>query len=387
MKILHVVPSYLPATRYGGPIYSVHGLCAALVRQGLSVSVYTTSVDGPGNSDVEHGCPQMLDGVEVSYFESSLLRRIYYSRGMKKALQKQLGVFDLLHLHSIFLYPTNTAARIAERKHVPYVLSPRGMLDKALIRSKSRFIKNAWLTLIERTTIANASLIHLTSERESSELDAFNYAFPERVIIPNGVDRIACEPGSRDSCSNDFRVLFIGRIHWKKQIGRIIESLQHINFEIELVIAGNDESGHRSTLERLINNLGLNDGRKTRVRFMGEVTGDEKYKLYSSANAMLLPSISENFGNTVIEAMAMGCPVIVTPEVGASNIVAGARAGLITDGTPRSIASCLMKLKNDPEMARTMSVNGVEEIQRNFIWEKIAARMINAYQGVLGNHA
>ena len=48
MKILHVVPTYYPATRYGGPIRSVHGLASALASQGHDVHVYTTNVDGEG---------------------------------------------------------------------------------------------------------------------------------------------------------------------------------------------------------------------------------------------------------------------------------------------------------------------------------------------------
>ena len=52
MKILHVVPSYLPAIRYGGPVFATHALCAALARLGFEVTVFTTNADGPGESQV-----------------------------------------------------------------------------------------------------------------------------------------------------------------------------------------------------------------------------------------------------------------------------------------------------------------------------------------------
>ena len=70
MKLLHVVSSYLPATRYGGTIVSVHGLCRALAARGHDVHVYTTSVDGPADSAVPHGEPVDVDGVKVWYFQS-----------------------------------------------------------------------------------------------------------------------------------------------------------------------------------------------------------------------------------------------------------------------------------------------------------------------------
>ena len=52
LRLLHVVPTYLPAVRYGGPIQSVHALCRALAAQGHVTDVFTTNVDGPGDSDV-----------------------------------------------------------------------------------------------------------------------------------------------------------------------------------------------------------------------------------------------------------------------------------------------------------------------------------------------
>ena len=387
MKILHVVPTYLPATRYGGPIYSVHGLCKALVAEKASVTVYTTSVDGNSNSDVDHGRAYFKDEVEIFYFMSDKLRRLYFSPQLKTYLRDTIVKYDLLHLHSIFLYPTNIAARIAKRNNVPYVLSPRGMLEKGLIDSKSSFIKKTWLTLIEKKTIENASLIHLTSDRESDELNRFNYTFPDRIVIPNGVDAVLDEDHRKRSNSNRFQLLFIGRINWKKQIDKIILSLQHIDFDTDLIIAGNDEEGYRSILDKLIADLKLNASQKIQIKFIGEVNHEEKNQLYLNANVMLLPSQSENFGNTVIEAMAMGCPVIVTPQVGASHIVKRAQAGLITDGQPESIASCISQIKNNPGLAAQMSVNAVNEIRQNYLWGKIARRMTATYENVISANA
>ena len=85
MRILHVTPTYLPATRYGGPIRSVHGLCRALARRGHAVHVFTTRVDGPADSAVPVGAPVGLDGVRVWYFDSPTARRLYWSPGLGRA--------------------------------------------------------------------------------------------------------------------------------------------------------------------------------------------------------------------------------------------------------------------------------------------------------------
>ena len=129
MKLLHVVSSYLPAVRYGGTIVSVHGLCRALVERGHDVHVYTTSVDGPRDSDVPHNEPVDLDGVKVWYFRSNRLRRLYRAPDLATALAAHVAAFDVVHTHAIYLWPLWAAARAARRAHVPYVVSPRGMLE------------------------------------------------------------------------------------------------------------------------------------------------------------------------------------------------------------------------------------------------------------------
>src|SRR5262245_40352211 len=169
MRILHVVPSYQPATRYGGPIYSVHGLARAQARCGEEVHVFTTNIDGPGESSVPLGEPVELDGVTVWYFPCSTGRRLCRSSVMGGSLRERVSDFDVLHLHSVFLWPTLAAARAARKAGVPYVLAPRGMLVADLIRRKSWLMKSAWLSLFERANIEQAAAVHVTSEMEASE--------------------------------------------------------------------------------------------------------------------------------------------------------------------------------------------------------------------------
>src|SRR5688572_2488741 len=162
MRLLHVVPTYLPARRYGGPIVAVHGLCRALASRGHEVEVFTTNVDGDGTLDVPLARAVDLDGVRVHYFESPV-PRLYWSPQMRRALAAKIGEYDLVHIHAIYLWPGYAAARAAHRAHVPYVISPRGMLVPELIRRKSRFVKKAWLATIERRNFAHAAGIHFTS--------------------------------------------------------------------------------------------------------------------------------------------------------------------------------------------------------------------------------
>ena len=113
MRILHVTPSYLPAVRYGGPIFAIHGLCKALAARGHEDQVFTTNIDGPNNSPVPTETPVDMEGIQVRYFPCPLLRPLYWAPTLGCALNSEISKFDLVHLHSVFLWPTWAAARAA----------------------------------------------------------------------------------------------------------------------------------------------------------------------------------------------------------------------------------------------------------------------------------
>ncbi len=85
MRILHVVPTYLPAWRHGGPILAVHGLCKALAARGHEVTVLTTNVHGDGTLDVPLEQPVGMDGITVRYFPVRPPRRLYFAPGLGRA--------------------------------------------------------------------------------------------------------------------------------------------------------------------------------------------------------------------------------------------------------------------------------------------------------------
>src|SRR6185295_275071 len=290
-------------------------LCKALASSGHEVQVITTNVDGPGNTDVPLGDAVMLDGVSVRYFPSERLRRLYWSPPLGAALDSELGGFEIVHLHSIFLWPTWAAAARARRLQVPYVCAPRGMLVKELVRRRSPWVKRAWLALIERRNLESAAAIHATSELEAADIRAFGYRLPPIFVVPNGVEGAAKEAsdGTIPAWLGDIRpdrpvVAFIGRISWKKGLDRLIPALAYVADAV-LIIAGMDDEGCRPELERLARAEGIAD----RVRFVGPVYGPDKLALLRRAALLAAPSYSENFGNVVLDAMLEGVPVVVTP--------------------------------------------------------------------------
>jgi glycosyltransferase involved in cell wall biosynthesis len=379
VRVLHVVPTYFPAVRYGGPIHSVHGLAAAFARRGHDVHVYTTNVDGRSISNVPLAKPVNLEGVSVWYFPTAIGRRLYRSPQMGEALNRTVASFDLLHIHSVFLWPTTAAARAAQHHRIPYVLAPRGMLVADLIRRKSRFLKLASVTLFERRNLACAAAVHVTSELEASEMAALGLHCRQVVTIPNGV-HIPTAQHLLECKSARRKVLFLGRINWKKGLDRLIRALKYLP-NVDLLVAGNDEEKYTATLRQLAEGEGVLD----RVVFIGRVDGDRKWDLLSKSDLLALPSYSENFGNVVLEAMAAGCPVIVTPEVGLADTVRQSGAGLVVPGTAEELAEAISKIVNDSATAEAMGKAGRNTVVERFSWDAIAAQTEAVYGELLAS--
>ncbi len=246
MKILHIVPTYIPAWIYGGPIRSVHALCKKMVEMGHQVDVFTTNINGRGVSNVPLSSFVELDGVRIKYFEcNKFLKRIYYSSGMRASLVKEISTYDVVHLHSVFLWPTWFAAKICIKYKTPYILSPRGMLVNELIQNKNKLIKKIYIKLFESNNIKNAKFIHCTSKLEELELKKIKLNLAPIVVIANGLledteDRYQVSESINTYFPQSGYILYIGRINWKKGLDRIIDAMSHMSSG-DLVIAGYDD--------------------------------------------------------------------------------------------------------------------------------------------------
>lgn len=385
MRILHVTPTYLPAVRYGGPIVSVHELCRALIARGHDVEVMTTNVDGANDSPVPLGIPVPVDRVSVHYFPTSAPRRLFRSPPLSEAVRRAVKAFDLVHLHTMFNAPVAVAAGAARSAGIPYLISPRGMLVKDLIRRRSRWAKSVWIRLADRNTVERASVVHVTSDLEKDELERFGWRLASIAVIANGVE----DPPAPSSCAtvspdvddlsrNRPLVLYFGRLSWKKGLDRLLLAFARTTAGT-LAIVGTDDEGMAPGLLNQAEQLGIS----SRVRLLPRtVSGADKEHLFSAAQVFVLPSYSENFGNTVLEAMRRGLPIVVTPEVGAAKIVSEAGGGFVVEGTPELLGQGIDRLMEDRALARSMGDNGQRHVIERYGWPRVAAQMEKLYEGL-----
>ncbi|MBO6702620.1 MAG: glycosyltransferase [Pseudomonadales bacterium] len=375
MKVLQVTPTYLPATRYGGPIFSVHGLCRTLTTSGCDLEVVTTNVDGNRDSDVPLGTPVEVDGVRVVYFGSRVLRRLYFSFSMARYLFKAIQQADVIHVHSLYLWPTLVACTFSRWFGKPYVLAPRGMLVQRLILEKNSVLKRLWLHLFDYRNIRRAAALHLTSRKEAQEVQAMTRELPPLWIVPNGVE-VPSENHWQGSDSQD-NILFIGRINWEKGLGALLDALAD-GAPGQLTIAGNDEEGLKKDLQQSAREQAI----ENRVKFLDHVSGDEKNSLMNHADLFVLPSPVENFGIAALEAMASGCPTVVTTGCGLSSEVEDPNSLHTVRPESGAFSSAISDLLGSLERRQDMSLRGFREGQR-FAWNGIANEMMAHYEELL----
>jgi glycosyltransferase involved in cell wall biosynthesis len=240
------------------------------------------------------------------------------------------------------------------------------MLVPELIRERSRLLKTAWLRLFERRTFVNAARIHFTAQVEWNDAVRVGITLPHPFIVPNGIDLLPRPPISRD----DRTILYFGRISWKKRIDRLIDALPQIP-NARLVVAGNDDEGLTPSLQE----RALKAGLAGRVTFLGAIDSVAKWELLARATVLALPSLSENFGNVVLEAMMMETPVVLSKAVGLAPEVAVARAGVVAD----DFAGPIQTLLDDAALCAELGRNGRALVESKFTWTAVAARMEEAY--------
>jgi len=375
-----VVPTYLPATRYGGPIQSVHGLCRALVELGHEVEVFTTGIDGESDSPVPYNEPVNVDGVRVTYHQGAWPRRLFASRGMAKSLRNRVDEFELVHIHSMFLQPTRLACSMARRYGIPYVLSPRGMLDPELIKARSRIVKSAWIAMFDRRNVEGAAAIHITSAAEGAAIARLKLYPAHQIVIPNGISISEIESFKSWKFAKPPRpyAIYLGRLSWKKGIDQLIASWVHVP-NLDLLVVGNDDEEVLPGLHDQVKALGLD----ARVKFLGYTSGQEKWRLLSEASLFVLPSISENFGIAALEAMAVGCPVIVSPGVGLAEAVSREGCGLVTQSAPDVMGPAIAALLGNPDRLAELGTKAAVVARTKFDWSHIAMQMEHSYEQLL----
>jgi len=380
LHVIHTVAGI--AEHAGGPSRTVTSLCSSIGHLGVAVDL-VTGLDLFSGDQLIRPDP---NNVNLHFVDAHRLGRFRYcprfSHTLVNLLDKEMQS-TLIHDHGIWGYTNMAAWRVAHSRSVPYVISPRGMLEPWALEFKARKKKLAWV-LYQRRIIASAAAAVATSEQECENVKRLFPKLPV-AVIPNGV----CLPSNHESLPPKSRadkggiVLFMSRIHPKKNLIGLLNAWaalpQQVAKDWRLVIAGPDEAGHAGEIMSQVQKLGLQDN----VDLIGAVGEDAKALVFQSADLFVLPSFSENFGVVVAEALAYGIPVIATtgtpwhelPRLG---------CGWWVDPTPESLSNALLEaMSTSLEQRCNMGVIGRAYVQEEFSWDSIGGATIALYEWLL----
>jgi glycosyltransferase involved in cell wall biosynthesis len=359
---------------YGGPSYCVPRLCEALGAAGAEATLLSVAAEAGEQCDVY--CRGYRDRrFAWDYARVPILRELRSSQGLSTALRDTSLAADVIHDHGLWLMPNISAGRAAAARQTPFVASPHGMLAAAAL-AFSRKKKRAYWALLQGPAIRGAACIHVTSEPEYEEIRSFSLTNPV-VIIPYGID-LPELPAERMATPLAERVvLSLGRIHPKKGLHRLVYAWSKIEADHpgwRLKIVGPPEVGHDNELHALAKELGL-----TRVSVEGPVYGDAKTAAYRDADLFVLPTLNENFGMTVAEALAAGTPAISTTGAPWGGLESEGCGWWVDHGVESLAATLAHAMALPREALRAMGDKGRKWMVRDFSWHRVARDMLDVY--------
>ena len=378
MRILHVVPAFVPAWTYGGPVAVASELSKALADRGHQVTVWTTDVAAKGLPSRDE-----IDGVNVLRFTNQLdIDRPLTLRlplGVLRARRLVEG-FDLIHLHE-YRTPLNVfVGRAALRANIPYAITGHGTMG----RVPGRFVKHAFDAVWGSPLLRGAKRVFVLSERERREALALGAAADAVTPLPNGI-RLADYQAEVDTealrrahgIPNAPIVLFLGRLHRLKAPRLLLKAFLDTadRHDAHLLFVGPDE-GEGPALERRVVAAAARD----RVSFAGFLRGSQKLAALRAASVFAIPRF-RGFPVAFLEAAAFGLPVVTTTLGDHLDILD--EIGIVTQPTARALGDGLVRALSDRDVRAFVEARAKQTVESEYTWDAVTDGLLSHYHNMI----
>ncbi len=373
MKVLHIAPSI--ARAYGGPTYSLAGFATAAIGEGASLTIAA-----PAPTAGDKWLAGKVPEAEVYAFRTYGKGAFLASGELQDWLRRSGSGFDVVHIHGLLNPVSSLAARTCVRRGWPVVIRPFGTLSRYSYEHRRVALKQLYRWFLDRPNLERVSAVHFTTAGERDESAWQNIDWGARAfIVPPPWLESPSRNGSQRSIAETPMVLFLSRLHPVKCAELLLEAWPEIQRRCptaRLVIAGGGEPVYSQALRARAEHLGVS------VTFTGFVEGDEKRTLLLGASLFVLPSLHENFGIAVLEALAAGLPVVISSEVQLSSFVREHSLGVITDRSASALAASVVGALEDRVLRERCRKQGPALVARYFSPHTVGSQLLDMYRYV-----
>jgi len=382
MKILQVIPYFVPAWDFGGPLPVCYELSKQLVKRGHEVAVWTTDALNARSRIAQR--TETIDGIEVRRFKNfsnSLAYKYNISSPIGMALAADdIKGYDIIHIHEYRVIQNAFIRSYSKKYQIPYILQAHGSLVT--------FFQKGWLKRIfdklwgYRILTDAAKVIALT-QTEAEQYKGMGVSSDKIEIVPNGIDLSEYENLPQGGefrrkyglDDNERIILYLGRIHQTKGIDLLTRAFVRLSEEVsvaKLVIVGPDD-GYLPALKRLIKELHVEE----KVLLTGPVYGRDKLEAYVDADIFVTPSFY-GFPVTFMEACATGTPIVTTERWDHLDWLDG-QVGYVTPYDEKKLTKAITTILVNRGLAEQFGANGRDIVKNRFNWASIAERMERIY--------
>ena len=390
MKILQVVPYFPPAYAFGGPVKVVYQISRELVKRGHEVVVYTT--------DAKDFCSRLnlepvkfIDGIRVYYFRNLTLVlvkkfKLFVTPQLFSHTKKEVGRFDVVHLHEYRTFQNIFVAHYAKKYEVPYVLQAHGSLPRIMAWPRLKWIYDV---LFGYRLLRDASKVIALSHVEAKQYKAMGVPEEKIAVIPNGIDlsEYAKLP-PKGNFKKKFNIpeektviLYLGRIHKTKGIDFLIKMYAHLikkmNFKDAVLVIAGPNDGYLNEAKALANSLEVYNS----TIFTGFISSEDKLRALVDATVFVTPSFY-GFPMTFLEACAAGTPIVTTSLGDRLEWIDG-RVGYVTQPTPNDLAEAIYRIISDDKLRRKLSRNCIRIVKSDFSIEKVVKKLEKVYEEIV----
>lgn len=385
MKILFVHKSYYPAFREGGDTMILYDVATELAKMGHDVSVYATNANADVDLSSEYAGCREVEGVKVHYFARSkhpIIARRYVSISFLRYVRDHIKDFDIVHIWHIFTFMAIATALVARREKIKYIVSPQANLSPVALM-KNRLAKTLYLKFVDSITFSGAAGVQCNTRVDAAW--TLDHGIKESNLLPIVSYGIRDKPEYAPPIprQRDRFFLFIGRMDKIKGLDFFLDVLALLilrdGVDSRFIGIGYKSPGYDQIFKRLVQTKGLT----AYVEWRGFADEAMKRELIDQAACVVLPSYTESFGLVVVEAMAMGAPVVISDQCNVREHVENAGCGFVVPHDHEMWVQRLKQLLANPNLGENFGLRGWEYFKSQLTVDHCAAQLLQNYENLL----